>query len=103
MNERIQKLRDASFDKHPTIDIERAVLETEFYRDNEGKLPMPVLRAANFKNLYEKKTIYIGDADSLDDLKIPFLKLVLPGVIPAVPKLPQVPSLPKLPALPRLF
>ena len=60
MNERIQKLRDASFDKHPTIDIERAVLETEFYRDNEGKLPMPVLRASNFKYICENKTLYIG-------------------------------------------
>ncbi|MDO5114890.1 MAG: glycyl radical protein [Synergistaceae bacterium] len=60
MNERIQKLRDESFDQHPSISIERALLETEFYRENEGKLPMPVLRAANFKYICEKKTIYIG-------------------------------------------
>ena len=60
MNERIQRLRDESFDTHPSIDIERALLETEFYRENEGKLPMPVLRAANFKHICENKTIYIG-------------------------------------------
>ncbi|MDL2298561.1 glycyl radical protein [Synergistaceae bacterium OttesenSCG-928-D05] len=60
MNERIQRLRDESFDMHPSISVERAVLETEFYKEHEGKVPMPVLRAANFKNLCEKKTIYIG-------------------------------------------
>ncbi|MEG1911792.1 MAG: pyruvate formate lyase family protein, partial [Cloacibacillus sp.] len=60
MNERIKKMRDESFETHPTIDIERAVLETEFYSQHEGKLPMPVLRASNFKYLCENKTIYIG-------------------------------------------
>ncbi len=65
MNERIQRLRDESFDTHPSIDIERALLETEFYRENEGKLPMPVLRAANFKHICENKTIYISDPKSL--------------------------------------
>lgn len=60
MNERIQRLRDESFDTKPSICIERALLETEFYKENSGKLSMPVLRAANFKNLCEKKTIYIG-------------------------------------------
>ena len=61
------------------------------------------VRYYNIRVTIAGQTIYIGDADSLDDLKIPFLKLVLPGIVPAVPKLPQVPSLPKLPALPRLF
>ena len=61
------------------------------------------VRYYNIRVTIAGQTIYIGDADSLDDLKIPFLKLVLPGVVPAVPKLPQVPALPKLPALPRLF
>lgn len=60
MNDRIQRLRDESFNTRPSICIERALLETEFYRENSGKLPMPVLRAANFKNLCEKKAIYIG-------------------------------------------
>jgi len=60
MNERIKRLRDASFETHPNIDIERAILETDFYRENEGKMAMPVLRGANFKYLCEHKTIYIG-------------------------------------------
>lgn len=60
MNDRIKNLRDESFSTHPTICIERALLETEFYRENDGKMPMPVLRASNFKYICEKKTIYIG-------------------------------------------
>ena len=32
MNERIKRLRDESFEAHPSICIERAVLETEFYK-----------------------------------------------------------------------
>lgn len=64
MNERIQRLRDESFDTKPSICIERALLETDFYRENGGKLSMPVMRASNFKHLCEKKTLYIG-ADEL--------------------------------------
>ena len=60
MNERARKLRKASFEAQPSISVERAVLVTEFYKDNEGKYSIPVLRALNFKNLCEKKTIYIG-------------------------------------------
>lgn len=63
MNERIQRLRDESFGAKPSICIERALLETEFYRENSGKLSMPVMRASNFKYLCEKKTIYIGDGE----------------------------------------
>ena len=45
MNERIKRLRDESFEAHPSICIERAVLETEFYKENDNKYPMPVMRA----------------------------------------------------------
>ena len=60
MNERIQRLRDESFYSHPSICIERAVLTTEFYREHDGKLPMPVLRASNFKYICENKSLYMG-------------------------------------------
>ena len=60
MNERIARLRNESFETVPSISIERARLTTEFYRTNEGKYPVPVMRALNFKHLCEKKTIYIG-------------------------------------------
>ncbi len=60
MNERIERLRKESFETFPSISIERALLTTEFYMENDGKYPSPVIRALNFKNLCEKKTIYIG-------------------------------------------
>lgn len=60
MNERIARLRKESFETFPSISIERALLTTEFYRENEGKYSVPVMRALNFKNLCEKKSLYIG-------------------------------------------
>jgi len=60
VNERIARLRNESFETFPSISIERARLTTDFYRTNEGKYPVPVMRALNFKHLCEKKTIYIG-------------------------------------------
>ena len=64
MNERISRLRKESFETRPSISIERAVLVTEYYEENAGKFSTPVMRAMNFKNLCEKKTIFIG-ADEL--------------------------------------
>jgi len=63
MNERIRKLRAESVGAKPSISIERALLVTAFYRENAGKFSAPVLRALNFKNLCEKKTIHIGDGE----------------------------------------
>jgi formate C-acetyltransferase len=57
---RVAKLRQESFEAQPSISAERAVLVTQFYKDNHGKYSTPVLRALNFKNLCQKKTIYIG-------------------------------------------
>lgn len=75
-SERVKRLRDASFDQHPCISIERALLETEFYRENEGKLPMSVLRGANFKHLCENKTLYIGKDELIVGERGPFPKAV---------------------------
>ena len=63
MNERIEYLRRESFETSPSVSIERAVLTTEFYKENECKYPVPILRAKNFYNLCEKKAIYIGDRE----------------------------------------
>ena len=60
MNERIKRLRDRSFEAVPCVSIERALLETEFYKEKFGKYSTPVMRAMFFKYLCEKKTIYIG-------------------------------------------
>ena len=61
MTERIDMLRSQSVNAEPSLTIERALIETEFYRKNEGKYSIPVLRAKNFYNLCAKKRIYIGD------------------------------------------
>ncbi|HTX72286.1 MAG TPA: trans-4-hydroxy-L-proline dehydratase [Rectinemataceae bacterium] len=60
MNERIARLREESFSTRPSFSAERALLTTEFYREWQGRVSVPVLRAMNFRNLCERKTIYIG-------------------------------------------
>jgi len=61
MNDRIQRLRKQTFEAEPSLSIERALIETRFYRENEGKYPIPVLRALNFMEICKQKTIYIGN------------------------------------------
>jgi formate C-acetyltransferase len=63
MNERVQKLRQKSLDTHPSISLERAVLLTEFYRENTGEYPQPILRAKAYHYLCANKTVYIGDEE----------------------------------------
>ncbi len=65
MNERIRALRKESFSTHPSFSAERAVLTTEFYKEWSLKVSVPVLRAMNFRNLCEKKAIYIGPLELL--------------------------------------
>lgn len=62
--ERIKRLRERSVNTVPSISIERALIETEFYKANEGKYPIPILRALNFYEICKRKSIYIG-ADEL--------------------------------------
>ncbi len=64
MNPRIQRLRKRSVETVPSLSIERALHETAFYRENYGKYSIPVLRALNFYDHCQKKTLYIG-ADEL--------------------------------------
>lgn len=60
MNDRIKRLRKESFEAEPSLSIERALIETRFYKENEGKYPIPVMRAMNFYEICKNKTIYIG-------------------------------------------
>jgi pyruvate formate-lyase/glycerol dehydratase family glycyl radical enzyme len=76
MNKRIARLREQSFKARPCLSAERALLVTEFYRENDGKFSVPVLRALNFKNLCQKKTIYIGDDELIVGERGPFPKSV---------------------------
>ena len=82
MNKRIEQLRKESFEARPTISIERALLETAFYRENSGKYAQPVLRALFFKHLCENKTLYLGQHELLVGERGP-----APKVVPTFPEL----------------
>jgi pyruvate formate-lyase/glycerol dehydratase family glycyl radical enzyme len=73
---RVARLREESFKALPTISVERAVVVTEFYKENYGKFSTPVLRALNFKNLCCKKVIYIGRDELIVGERGPFPKAV---------------------------
>ncbi len=63
MNERIQKLRELSVTTPVHIDLERAKIETDFYKANDGKYSIPVMRAMVLKEYFSKKTLYLGDGE----------------------------------------
>lgn len=82
MNTRIEKLRKASFEAKPCISIERALLVTQFYKENMGKYSTPVLRALTFRHLCAHKTISIGDDELIIGERGPF-----PKAVPTFPEL----------------
>ncbi|HAS92097.1 MAG TPA: formate C-acetyltransferase/glycerol dehydratase family glycyl radical enzyme, partial [Clostridiales bacterium] len=59
--ERTKRLREISTRTQPSVSLERALIETEFYKKYYGTMGTPVLRALNFKNLMEKRKLYIGE------------------------------------------
>ena len=63
MNERVKKLRQESLDTVPTLSIERALIVTDAYREFEGKVSIPMLRALTFRALCERKTVIIYDGE----------------------------------------
>ena len=67
MNERIKRLRQENFDTPTTLSIERALIETEFYKKYYGTMPTPVLRAKNFYEICKKKTdeLIVGERGPL--------------------------------------
>ena len=82
MNPRIQRLRRLSVETEPTISIERALHETEFYRENLGRYATPVLRAMHFLDFCQKKTLYIGDDELIVGERGP-----RPKAVPTFPEL----------------
>ncbi len=82
MNPRIQRLRKLSVETEPTISIERALHETAFYKENYGKYSIPVLRALNFLDHCQKKTLYLGDDELIVGERGP-----KPKAVPTFPEL----------------
>ena len=63
MNDRIKRLRQLSFEAEPSLSIERALIETRFYKENYGKYPVPILRALNFLEICRQFSIWIFSVD----------------------------------------
>ena len=82
MNERIQKLRKLSFETEPTLSIERALIQTKFYKANFGKYATPVLRGLNFLELCKQKSIYLGNDELIVGERGP-----KPKAVPTFPEL----------------
>ena len=82
MNARIKRLRQQNFDTPTTLSIERALIETAFYKENYGTMPIAVLRARNFYEICKKKTLYIGDDELIVGERGP-----LPKAVPTFPEL----------------
>ena len=82
MNERIQKLRKLSFETEPSLSIERALIQTVFYKENFGKHAIPVLRGLNFLEICRQKTIYLGEGELIVGERGP-----TPKAIPTFPEL----------------
>ncbi len=82
MNDRIERLRRQSLDTPATLSIERALIETEFYKENYGKYPVAILRARNFYEICARKTIYIGPEELIVGERGP-----RPKAVPTFPEL----------------
>ena len=82
MNERVQKLRKLSVEAEPSLSIERALHETAFYKENFGKMSIPVLRAANYLDHCQKKVLYIGEGELIVGERGP-----KPKCVPTFPEL----------------
>ncbi len=82
MNERIQRLRKLSVETDPSLSIERALHETAFYKENYGKHSTPMLRALNFLDHCQKKTLYLGDGELIVAERGP-----QPKAVPTFPEL----------------
>jgi formate C-acetyltransferase len=82
MNSRIRQLRKLSIETEPSLSIERALHETAFYKENFGKMSIPVLRASNFHDHCRQKTIYIGEGELIVGERGP-----KPKCVPTFPEL----------------
>jgi len=82
MNPRIQRLRKMSFEAEPSISIERALHQTTFYKEHNGKYSVPVMRAMTFLDHCKKKTLYLGDDELIVGERGP-----IPKAVPTFPEL----------------
>jgi len=79
---RTAALRERSLAAQPSISAERALLLTAFYRENEGRHSVPVMRARSFLDLCTKKTLYLGEGELIVGERGP-----APKAVPTFPEL----------------
>ena len=82
MNPRTEALRRVSLDTRPSISAERALLITAFYRENDGRWSVPVMRARSFLDLCRKKTLHLGEGELIVGERGP-----APKAVPTFPEL----------------
>lgn len=82
MTERTTQLRRESLDARPSLTAERAVLVTDFYRENEGRYSIPVMRARAFLHVCEHKQLWIGPGELIVGERGP-----PPKAVPTFPEL----------------
>lgn len=82
MNDRTRRLRQESLDAVPSISAERALLTTEFVREHQGRMSVPMLRALNFLELCERKALWMGDGELIVGERGP-----KPKAVPTYPEL----------------
>ena len=76
---RLKRLRKISHETQPHLDLERALIETEVYKQYEGKVSTPVLRALVLKEYFSKKELYFGEAACRREGADPAVVPDLPG------------------------
>jgi formate C-acetyltransferase len=79
---RTERLRRESIDAAPSISAERAAITTAFYKANLGRYSTPVMRAMNFYELCDKKTLWLGDGELIVGERGPH-----PKAVPSFPEL----------------
>ncbi len=79
---RVAALRRESLEARPRISSERAELMTAFYCAHEGKHPAPLLRALAFRELCERKAVWLGPGELIVGEKGP-----APKAVPTYPEL----------------
>ncbi len=82
MNARVQRLRKRSVEAEPSLSIERALIETRFYRDNDSEHSIPVMRAMTYMEICKNHTIYIGEDELIVGERGP-----VPKAVPTFPEL----------------
>ena len=82
MNDRTQRLRQASLDAIPSISAERARIVTAFCRENLGRYSTPVLRARAFLAICEEKVLWMGEGELIVGERGPS-----PKAVPTYPEL----------------